>query len=359
MEKFKPQLLPNEPAGEAPDWESRLQPIEEFMFSTKLDGARVELFSGEPARGRSMKVLKSVKIQEMATEFNQHMGLFGGCFEAEFYSPNMTFSEIMHFFKVEDIDDPKHYTKWMKLFQHPTKEWPFPGRTPEWLCTWHDDLKFYVFDYATAASKADRYMMYNEAIRDIRPTDQWPLSTDPEIEGATEVAVAVKQFKLNHIDAFYQAYDQAIMDGHEGLVCVHKDTPYKNGRHTLKSGTSFKAKENKLEFDGKVMYAEEGTVARPGAPKTTNELGRSVTSKLAEDRIPGGFCKGFRVRMEDGRELIVSLNGWSHPEKEELLNDPSDYVGQWVRFTGMKPVKEGGMPRHAQVTKGQCIRDEK
>ena len=42
-----------------------------------------------------------------------------------------------------------------------------------------------------------------------------------------------------------------------------------------------------------------------------------------------------------------------------LMTENSEYVGQWVRFTGMKPVKVGGMPRHAQVTKGDCLRDPK
>lgn len=362
MRKFKPQLLPNEPAGEAPDWEARLTDIHTWMFSTKLDGARVELLSNEPALGRSLKVLKSKKIQEMAQQFCAELGNFGGIFEAEFYSPNMSFSEIMHFFKVEDLDDPKHLKKWNTLWaktregQDSTKVdmdnyidtivWPFPGRTPEWLCTWHEDLKFHIFDYVipeTDYTKLDRYLMYKAACEDI----------------SDAVAVPIKQSKLDHIDEFYQAYDQAMMDGHEGLCAFKANSHYKMGRHTLKSNVAYKAKENKLEFDGRIVEVLEGTFMREGAEKTVNELGRSVTSKLKEDRVPGGFAKGFLVVMEDGRELTVSLNGWNHPEKEDLLVCAHEWIGQWIRFTGMKPVKVNGVPRHAQATKGNCIRDAK
>lgn len=349
---FKPQLLPNEPAGEAPDWEARLNPIQDYLVSVKYDGARVEIPYEGSVLGRSLKRAPNIQVQEMGADFRDALGRYAGVFEGEFFSPEMTFSEIMHFWKTEDVFSDKTRRKYDKLWEK-TKGgevelgWNYPGRDPSWLCTWHDSLQFYIFDYyvpETEHTKLERYHIYRRALADIYRE--------------TSAVVTIPQFQLNHVDAFYQAYDQALLDGNEGLVIIRKDQKYKKGRITLKSGDAYKAKENQLEFDGQIIEVQEGTYAREGSVKTVNELGRSRTSQMKEDRVPGGFCKGFKVRMEDGRELTVQLNGYSHPEKEQLLRDSSQYIGQWIRFTGMKPVKPGGVPRIAQYTKGN-MRDSK
>ena len=62
----------------------------------------------------------------------------------------------------------------------------------------------------------------------------------------------------------------------------------------------------------------EGTVAREDAPKTTNELGRSVTSKLKEDREKSGLASGILSEFE-GHPIKVSLEGFTHDDLRELL----------------------------------------
>ena len=44
--------------------------------------------------------------------------------------------------------------------------------------------------------------------------------------------------------------------------------------------------------------------------------------------------------------------------KKNLFLNKKDYIGKIIRFTGMAPVKEGGVPRHAHFTKGN-FREEK
>jgi hypothetical protein len=60
---------------------------------------------------------------------------------------------------------------------------------------------------------------------------------------------------------------------------------------------------------------------------------------------------GFKVLMDDGNELTVSLKDYPHPERRAMLLDPSPY---WTDNTfhrnGCR--KEGGCPRHAHYTKG-------
>jgi hypothetical protein len=62
--------------------------------------------------------------------------------------------------------------------------------------------------------------------------------------------------------------------------------------------------------------------------------------------------------MDDGNELTVSLKDYPHPERRAMLLDPSPYIGQTIRFTGMGAVKERRMSSSCPLHKGN-IRDEK
>jgi hypothetical protein len=364
--KFSPQLLPNNPAGITPAWEELLHPVEEFMASDKADGGRVECGENGEALGRSLKVIPSAHIQAMTKDLSlllQHEGYV----EAELYSPNMNFAEIMHFFRSEDVTSDKsrkkHEAEWKKTkngtasYTKNVKNvaveqfWEYPGRDVDWLCTWHPCLKLYVFDHVTGPqdtrTKDERYQALQA---------MW--DNGRIIDDLNDISVLVVQTKYTSIDEVFQAYDQSIIGGYEGLVMMHKNSTYKLGRHTLNSGMAYKIKEDNLQFDGVILSLEEGTEVIEGIDKKINELGRSVTSKLKEHRTPSGLCKGFKVRMDDGNELTVSLKDYPHPERKAMLLDPSPYIGQTIRFTGMGAVKEGGCPRHAHFTKGN-IRDAK
>jgi hypothetical protein len=362
---WKPRLIPNW-KGEIPNLEERLPTPEDWYASLKRDGGRVEIMPDGIALGRSLKPIKSFHIQRMVEDLSLVLQT-DHVLEAEFYAHGFTFGEIMHFFRTEDVTSDKTKKKYNNLWkktkggtvfiykkvEYPMSEltqemeddgatyWQFPGREPEWLCRWHDELKLYVFDLVQDKPK---YVRHNNLMT---------LS-----EKFTEDAVVVKQLTVPYVDAVYQAFDQSIIDGYEGLVLLHKESMYKSGRATLKENTILKLKDDKKEYDGQIMEVLEGTYAREGAEKTVNELGRSVTSKKKEDRVPGGYCKGFRTRMDDGRELTVSLRGFDQAFKEEIWHNPSEFVGAWVRFTGMAPVKEGGVPRHAHCTPND-FRDEK
>jgi hypothetical protein len=346
---FKPQLLPNNPVGVQMDWELLLaDTIQDYYCSIKEDGARVELQYDTPAKGRSLKTIPNVHIQRMHEEMQESIGMYGGVIEAEFFAPGMTFSEIMHFFKSEDVESDKTRTKYEKLWNKTGGNvelgWTYPGRDVDFLTTWPEELKFYAFDYylQDEIPKCERTDMLSEIIQ----------------SAESEHLTMIRQNQFDNLDMMYHLYDQAKMQESEGLVLIHKDSPYKRGRHTLKSKMAYKIKEDNLQFDGVIVDIVESTLAREGAEKTVNELGRSVTSKLKEDRVPSGMAKGFLVAMEDGNKLTVSLKGFDHPARIEMLQTPTPWIGETIRFTGMAPVKVGGCPRHAHASK-DCIRDGK
>lgn len=357
MNNFKPELIPNSKTGQEFELTKNVVNPEDYFCSLKHDGARVEIKADGPALSRALKEIPNVKLQQMVAKI-QSEGLLhhSDILECEFYAPNMTFSEIMHFFKTEDVTSDhtrnKYEKLWAKTGGDPEKGWKYPGRDVEWLTTWHPELRLYAFNLVNLErldeTKDDRD-------RNLRLTIA--LYRDNNDDSNSKLEYVRQEIYSSH-EMIQKVYDQAVENGEEGIVIVRRDAKYKFGRHTMKSGQIFKMKEDKLEFDAMILSVEEATEAREGAAKTVNELGRSKTSQLKEDRVPSGIAKGFRVRMEDGREFTVSLNGYSTEEKRQLLQNPTDFVGEWIKFTAMAPTKPGGMPRQARYTKGN-IREAK
>lgn len=359
MKRFRPCLLPNEKSAEAPDWEERIPYPSEWLISNKLDGGRVELFADGTVKGRSLKPIASIHVNQMAEDLGLALQLHENTIiEAEFYSPNMNFAEIMHFFRSEDVTSNKTLDKYLKLWKktggHVENGWSFPGRTVEWVTTWHPCLKFYAFSM-TNLTHAEHEPFHLrtldlEQLIDMYTRQNGLLDLD---------LVYIKQNSFEHIDEMYQAYDQAIMDGCEGIVVTRKSAVYKYGRYTLNSNQVYKIKDDQHEYDGKILSVLEGTEARPGSERTVNELGRSKTSQLKGDRIPSGRAKGFEVLLDDGQIMTVSLNGYNHGELREMLQDHAEYSNLWIRFKAMAPVKVGGKPRGPAIfTKGN-FRDAK
>lgn len=365
MSNFKPELIPNSKTGAEFCLETNVVDPVQYFCSLKHDGGRVEIKSTGPGLSRSLKAIPSKHVQEMVTEIQEKLPLLPTeVLECEFYAPNMTFSEIMHFFKCYDVTSDKYKKKWTdewaktnqgtstytktKNGEPYEQGWEFVGRTPEWLTTWHPELKLYAFnvvDTDIIETKWERDENLKVLMTDYNKTD-------------TANLMYIEQRTFTTHEEVQGFYDWAVENDEEGIVIVRKDGHYKFGRHTMNAGVIFKMKEDKLEFDGQIIDVEEATEAREGAEKTINELGRSRTSQLKEDRIPSGIAKGFRVRMEDGRELTVSLNKFDTTEKRALLVNKEEWIGKWIRFNGMEPTKHGGMPRQARYTKGN-VRDDK
>lgn len=357
IKQFKPMLLPNEITGIAPDWEERIKNPSEWLYSKKLDGGRVELFGNGIVKGRSLKEIPNVFIQTMAKDISLLLQLRDECIiEAELYSEEMNFAEIMHFFRTEDVTSletvKKYENLWKRSQGDPEKGWPFPGRDFKWATTWHDSLKFYAFSYIDLSKEKESFEKRQNTLSAIIE------NYNNKLQGLEPNLVLIPQNDFSEIEELYQAFDQSIISGGEGIVITKKSTEYKMGRYTLNSNTVYKLKDDAYEWDGQILGVEEGTIAREGAEKTINELGRSKTSQLQEDRIPSGIAKGFRVRLDDGQELTVSLNGYNHDDRKQLLIEEDYYIGKWIRFKGMQPVKEGGLPRHAIYSRGN-IRDDK
>lgn len=348
---YKPMLLPNNKAGDDPNWEERIVDPKEWLLSFKLDGGRVAIKSDGELVGRSLKGLPSAHMNWMAREIALLLQKEDNVIiEGEFYSHEMNFSEIMHFFKTEDVTSTKTVEKykklWMKTGGKKANGWKYPGRDVEWLTTWHDSLKFHAFDLVDT-----KYPNTPKAIRTISLEETCKEYAN-KVGDLSKDLIFIEQKVVYSITEMLEMYEEALDLGYEGVVAMHKGSHYKFGRHTLNSKQAFKIKDDNREYDGLIVGVEESTVAIEGAPKTTNELGRSVTSKLQEHRQPSGMAKGFLVEMEDGKRLTVSLKGFDHPARIKVLQEPLKWIGETIRFTGAPPVKADGVPRHAHFTQG-------
>jgi len=342
---FKPMLIPNN-KEETINWKERIKNPEDWIVLFKRDGARVEI-SHKWVKGRSLKHIVNKQIIKMAQKIQSHLEEFPDVIiEAEFYSHEMSFPEIMHFFRTEDITSPKTKEKYLKLWEKtkglPSKGWKFPGRSVEWLTTWHDSLHFRLFDTYNGNTKTKAALRYAKVVAYsiFKHCSYGPVyypKTHQEIE-----------------DLYFKALSQ----NYEGLVLMHKEKPYKFGRATIKEQIIYKMKDDKLVWDAEIIDLVQATVVNPLAPTTTNELGRTVTSKKQDDRLPIEAISGFKVRLDSGLEQKVSLKGWDDAAKARAWElGPEHYRGRWILFTGMKGVKgENSAVRHAQF---KCFRDEK
>jgi len=384
---FKPNLIPNSKVSSPIDLREILgDKIDGYVLSLKKDGCRIEVVGGK-LLSRALKPITSTWIQKRFFDLAQKCLKYGIILEGEFYSHGMKFNEINRFFKTEDVTDTKHLREmeadthkynltgtikhpiWVvvkdadKLLEvrktHSSKfEQDWPGRTPEWMSTYHESLQLWPFDCIIELNVSAPF----------RERMKWLFSQIHDKDGLLhefkDIVNTNGWFNLCNEQDFSEIYtygdleklyEESLDLNWEGLVITHHKRTYKYGRSTAREATIFKMKEDKLEYDGQVLDIVEGTIARSGAPRSTNELGRSVTSKLAHDREPSGIASGILSEFE-GHKITVSFDGYDHDELRELLANKDKYVGQWFKYTGMKPVKN--VPRHAHMTRNSW-RDSK
>ena len=353
MKNYKPNLIPNEPKDGSFTKEDRDTLIKKngeisnYIITQKKDGCRLALGLEQGIVTRSLKAPGSNLVIERFTSLQDICRKFNIILDGEFYSHGMKFNEIFRFFSKSDVTDPEYKIELTNLKEKkPDKFYDkYRGRDIPFLTTFHNDLKFWIFD-GIVTDRPD-LVGYQDRMREI-------YSRLNVINLDAHYCNRSARFNINTIDDLYEFYEEMLDYGWEGIVATHKDHPYKMGRSTLKSGTILKFKDDKEEYDGIVLDVVESTLAKEGSEKTVNELGRSKTSQLKEDRIPSGMAKGFLVDYEDKGVFCVGLNGFDHKERKSVLENKDDYIGRHFKYTGMTPVKD--FPRHAYFSEW---RDEK
>jgi hypothetical protein len=345
---FKPNLIANNPKDGSftkEDMERIITGnggIENYIVFPKKDGCRLEMGLSSKVLSRSLKEPGSDLVKARFKEFNELCLSLNLIVEGEFYMHGEAFNHINRFFAKSDVTTPEYLAELTKMKENKPEAFyeKFRGKDVSFLTTFHEGLKFWAFDFIVTdrpdiVGFEDRFAIALSRLASACLTD-YKLFSHVEIP---------LRYKVLTFEELYSVYKLALEDGYEGLILTHKDHVYKYGRSTLKSGTIFKMKEDKEEYDGIVLDVEESTIVKEGVEKTVNELGRSKTSKKKGDRLPSGMAKGLVVEFEGKGTFCVGLNGFDHDARKELLENKKDYIGRHFKYTGMQAVKD--FPRHA------------
>jgi len=354
MKNFKPNLIPNAPK-DGSFGEQELRALIEknggasqYIINRKKDGVRMVLGVGDYVLSRSLKAPGSDRVVERFQELNDACRDAGIVLEGEFYMHGPKFNVINSFFANTDVARYEYKKKIEKLKEKNPKKFKedFGGYGIEFLTTFHQNLCCWIFD---GYVKGSEHKGYRDRMLEIFKV----LETKVPVSAMMHIVLPCWR-EFDSFEQIQSFYDKAIEDGWEGLVLTHMDHSYKYGRSSIKQGTLLKMKDDKKEWDGVVLDVIEGTQIKEGVERTTNELGRSVTSKKKDDREPSGKAKGFLIEFEDKGQFIVNLRGFDDDDKKELLENKEQYIGRHFRYNGMSPIKD--FPRHAYF---DCWRDEK
>lgn len=346
LQNFKPNLIPNNPKGKELDLHTPIMKnggYSMYKAIKKKDGCRLQLFS-ENVLSRSLKEPGSLLVVKRFKKIAQRLHELGIAADGEFYMHGQKFNSIFRFFSKSDVTCPKYRIELEKALKKDPKKFAidYDGLSIDFLTQFHDDLKFHLFDGILIDAPGltrfqDRMIEIEHRLK----------------ESGFDKHIHIQMPTLHTVNSkeeLQELYEEALEEGYEGLVLVHVGHEYKFGRNSLNQGTLLKQKDDAIEYDGIVVDVVEGTMIREGVESTTNELGRSVTSKKKDDRESSGMAKGLITAFykEDGTYIgtfTVGLKGFDNDQKKELLKNKASYIGQHFVYTAMNAVKD--MPRHA------------
>lgn len=339
VEKFKPNLIPNNPKDRSFDISEALKKngsVEDYKILVKKDGCRLQAGITDTVLTRSLKQPKSNLVINRFQRLNDICKELKIALDGEFYMHGLKFNSIFRFFSKFDVTDEDYKKSLEREFKKSESKFndKYDNLSIEFLTTFHKDLKFWMFD-GIVLDRPD-LVGYEERIKEI--------ISRLENFNLDEIVLPIflsadSEEHLNNI------YKNALTLGWEGLVLTHKDHEYKFGRNSLNQGTILKMKDDALEYDGVIIDIKESSKIKDGIARTTNELGRSETSKKKADRELSGMAKSFTIEYEGLGTFDVGLKGFDNNAKKELLENKEKYIGRHFTYMAMAPVKN--FPRHA------------
>lgn len=146
--------------------------------------------------------------------------------------------------------------------------------------------------------------------------------------------------------------EQAIADGHEGIMTRNLKGGYKCGRATFKSQDLVKIKRF-VDSEAEIIGFEEKLHNANEAE--TDELGHTKRSSAKSGLIPAGTLGTLLVRdVHDGREFGIGTGkGLNDALKKEIWDNQSKYLGKIVKYQ----YQEVGTKDNPRIPSFQGFRD--
>lgn len=269
------------------------------LASYKLDGIRCVFHPDLGMVSRSLKPIQNTQIRRKFHNLVVYAQKHDLIFDGELYSHKMTFQQMISAVMTKNT----HLNV--------------------------KNIKFHCFECCDNKLSKDSFIKRHSIINKILGNEK-------------DLVTVVKQMEVNSKEEVTKLFKTALDNGYEGLILRDSKSPYKFGRSTLREEYMLKVKPFKT-FDSYIIDVEQATKVDPLAEKTTNELGRSVTSKKKDDRILIKKASAFWVEY-GSHKLKVSL-AMTDEEKMEVWMNRKSYIGKMIEYKGMT-IGAKDVPRH-------------
>lgn len=314
MKSFKPML--------AVDATDHLDTIRYPKYASyKLDGIRVIFHPQLGMVSRSLKPIQNKQIREKFEGVLQQAKNANAVIDGEFYGHELTFQEITRCVMTQDFTLDKSIKKIMK-----EKSFTCTSEYFEYTTKLLGQINFHCFEFHEIGLD-NKFEHKQNLIRDM---------------GWLNECVGTFQQLVHSKEDVKELFGKALDDGYEGLILRCPESQYKFGRSTLKEEGMLKVKPFET-FDARIIEVLQATEVDPNAEKTTNELGRSVTSKKKDDRILIEKAYGFLVKY--GEHQVKVVLSMSDVEKEIVWRKKESYIGRMIEYKGML-IGSKDVPRH-------------
>lgn len=196
---------------------------------------------------------------------------------------------------------------------------------------------YWIFDYV----KDDLNKPYNERIKDLKAL-KLPKFCKKVIPKLIKNEQELREYE-----------EQALADGHEGIMVRSLESPYKCGRSTFNQGFLIKIKRF-VDSEAIILNLEEKMHNENEATK--DELGHTKRSSAKDGLVPAGTLGTLIVRdIHDNREFRIGTGvGLDDKLRQAIWDDQKSYIGKIIKYK----YQEVGTVDKPRIPSFQGFRDE-
>lgn len=176
------------------------------------------------------------------------------------------------------------------------------------------NVRLYVFDCWYAEGGIDT--RYNEVLK----ITQGSSIVDIEV---------VPQIIINSLEELYKFEEDCLAKGYEGVMLKYPNTPYKNGRSTVKEGALLKLKRFS---DSEAYILGMEPLLRNHNEATKNALGHTERSSHKDNKIADNLLGALNVKdMHTGIEFSIG-SGFTEEQRRDIWNKQVELIGSIVKY---------------------------
>lgn len=188
-----------------------------------------------------------------------------------------------------------------------------------------DNVKMYVFDLL---DKTLPFLQRYDTLMSMNLPDDY---------------VVIPQIRINSEEEMKSYYDSQLALGFEGIMLRNPYALYEEKRSTAKSQNLLKIKPT-MESEAVILSVFEAMENLNEA--YTNELGRTVRSSHAANKVGKGMAGGFNV-AQGPRVFDVAAGYLNHEQRKRIWESRDKMVGKTITFLHLA-VGEKDVPRHGR-----------